>query len=52
MNTFEQQKAKIRTQPGFIAALDQSGGSIARLEEGTARNAATEMWPRRSRAGA
>jgi fructose-bisphosphate aldolase class I len=27
MNTFEQQKAKIRTQPGFIASLDQSGGS-------------------------
>ena len=27
MNTFEQQKAKIRTKPGFIAALDQSGGS-------------------------
>jgi fructose-bisphosphate aldolase class I len=27
MNAFEQQKAKIRTQPGFIAALDQSGGS-------------------------
>ena len=27
MNTFEQQKVKIRTQPGFIAALDQSGGS-------------------------
>ncbi len=27
MNTFEQQKAKIRTQAGFIAALDQSGGS-------------------------
>ena len=27
MNTFEQQKTKIRTQPGFIAALDQSGGS-------------------------
>ncbi len=27
MNTFEQQQAKIRTQPGFIAALDQSGGS-------------------------
>jgi fructose-bisphosphate aldolase, class I len=27
MNVFEQQKAKIRTQPGFIAALDQSGGS-------------------------
>ena len=27
MNTFEQQKAKIRTRPGFIAALDQSGGS-------------------------
>ena len=27
MNLFEQQKAKVRTQPGFIAALDQSGGS-------------------------
>ncbi len=27
MSTFEQQAAKIRTQPGFIAALDQSGGS-------------------------
>jgi len=27
MNNFEQQKAKFRTQPGFIAALDQSGGS-------------------------
>ena len=27
MNIFEQQKAKFRTQPGFIAALDQSGGS-------------------------
>ncbi len=27
MNTFEQQKVKIRTAPGFIAALDQSGGS-------------------------
>jgi len=27
MSTFEQQKTKIRTQPGFIAALDQSGGS-------------------------
>jgi fructose-bisphosphate aldolase, class I len=27
MNIFEQQKTKIRTQPGFIAALDQSGGS-------------------------
>jgi len=27
MNIFEQQKAKIGTQPGFIAALDQSGGS-------------------------
>jgi fructose-bisphosphate aldolase, class I len=27
MSTFEQQKAKFRTQPGFIAALDQSGGS-------------------------
>ncbi len=27
MSHFEQQKAKFRTQPGFIAALDQSGGS-------------------------
>jgi fructose-bisphosphate aldolase class I len=27
MTNFEQQKAKFRTQPGFIAALDQSGGS-------------------------
>jgi fructose-bisphosphate aldolase class I len=27
MNIFEQQKAKFRTQPGFVAALDQSGGS-------------------------
>jgi fructose-bisphosphate aldolase class I len=27
MNDFEQQQAKIRTAPGFIAALDQSGGS-------------------------
>jgi len=27
MNNFELQKAKFRTQPGFIAALDQSGGS-------------------------
>jgi len=27
MNSFEQQKAKFRTQSGFIAALDQSGGS-------------------------
>jgi fructose-bisphosphate aldolase class I len=27
MTAFEQQKAKFRTQPGFIAALDQSGGS-------------------------
>jgi fructose-bisphosphate aldolase class I len=27
MNTFEQQQDKIRTKPGFIAALDQSGGS-------------------------
>jgi fructose-bisphosphate aldolase, class I len=27
MNIFEQQKTKVRTQPGFIAALDQSGGS-------------------------
>jgi len=27
MSNFEQQAAKIRTQPGFIAALDQSGGS-------------------------
>jgi fructose-bisphosphate aldolase class I len=27
MNNFEQQREKFRTQPGFIAALDQSGGS-------------------------
>lgn len=27
MSTFEQQKAKFRNQDGFIAALDQSGGS-------------------------
>ena len=27
MSNFEQQKAKFRTQAGFIAALDQSGGS-------------------------
>lgn len=27
MSTFEQQADKIRNQPGFIAALDQSGGS-------------------------
>jgi fructose-bisphosphate aldolase class I len=27
MNNFEQQKTKFRTQAGFIAALDQSGGS-------------------------
>ena len=27
MSNFEQQKTKFRTQAGFIAALDQSGGS-------------------------
>jgi fructose-bisphosphate aldolase class I len=27
MSNFEQQAAKIRNQPGFLAALDQSGGS-------------------------
>ena len=27
MSNFERQQAKFRTQPGFIAALDQSGGS-------------------------
>ncbi|MDH3748265.1 MAG: fructose bisphosphate aldolase [Gammaproteobacteria bacterium] len=27
MNTFEKQLEKVRTAPGFIAALDQSGGS-------------------------
>ncbi len=27
MSTYEQQKAKFRNSPGFIAALDQSGGS-------------------------
>ena len=27
MSTFEDQLNKVRTQPGFLAALDQSGGS-------------------------
>jgi len=27
MSNTQQQAAKIRSQPGFIAALDQSGGS-------------------------
>jgi len=27
MSNFDQQLQKMRTQPGFIAALDQSGGS-------------------------
>lgn len=37
MSSFEQQAAKIRNQPGFIAALDQSGGSTpkALAEYGT-----------------
>jgi len=30
MSNFEQQRAKFRTQAGFIAALDQSGGSTRR----------------------
>jgi fructose-bisphosphate aldolase class I len=30
MSTFEQQKTKFQSQPGFIAALDQSGGSTAK----------------------
>jgi len=30
MSNFTQQQAKFRTQPGFIAALDQSGGSTAK----------------------
>jgi fructose-bisphosphate aldolase class I len=41
MSTFEQQLAKIRTQPGFIAALDQSGGSTPKALKlyGIAENA-------------
>ena len=27
MSNFDQQMQKMKTQPGFIAALDQSGGS-------------------------
>ena len=27
MSNFDQQMHKMKTQPGFIAALDQSGGS-------------------------
>ena len=40
MKTSEQQREKVRTQPGFIAALDQSGGSTPKalrlygIEEG------------------
>jgi fructose-bisphosphate aldolase class I len=33
-NRFEQQKAKFHTQPGFIAALDQSGGSTPKALAG------------------
>ncbi|MCC6171900.1 MAG: fructose bisphosphate aldolase [Gammaproteobacteria bacterium] len=41
MSNFEQQKAKFRTQPGFIAALDQSGGSTPKALKlyGIAENA-------------
>lgn len=33
MTVFEQQLSKIQTQPGFIAALDQSGGSTPKALE-------------------
>jgi fructose-bisphosphate aldolase class I len=41
MSNTEQQAAKIRTQPGFIAALDQSGGSTPKALKlyGVAENA-------------
>jgi len=41
LHTKEQQLRKIRTQPGFIAALDQSGGSTpkALLSYGIQQNA-------------
>jgi fructose-bisphosphate aldolase class I len=41
MSSFEQQAAKIRNQPGFIAALDQSGGSTPKALKlyGVAENA-------------
>ena len=41
MSQFEQQKTKFRTQPGFIAALDQSGGSTPKALKlyGIAENA-------------
>ena len=41
MSNFEQQAAKIRNQPGFIAALDQSGGSTPKALKlyGVAENA-------------
>ena len=41
MSNFEQQAARIRNQPGFIAALDQSGGSTPKALKlyGVAENA-------------
>ena len=41
MSNFEQQQAKFRSQPGFIAALDQSGGSTPKALKlyGIAENA-------------
>ncbi|MFO1426415.1 MAG: fructose bisphosphate aldolase [Steroidobacteraceae bacterium] len=41
MSNFEAQKTKFRTQPGFIAALDQSGGSTPKALKlyGIAENA-------------
>ena len=41
MSNFEQQAARIRNQPGFIAALDQSGGSTPKALKlyGIAENA-------------
>jgi fructose-bisphosphate aldolase class I len=51
MSNFEQQKTKFKTQPGFIAALDQSGGSTPKalklygIEE-TAYSGDVEMMDR------
>ena len=41
MSNFEQQKAKFQTEAGFIAALDQSGGSTPKALKlyGIAENA-------------
>jgi fructose-bisphosphate aldolase class I len=51
MSIFEQQTTKFRTQPGFIAALDQSGGSTPKALKlygvaETAYHGETEMMDR------